>query len=1016
MMARRRLLALGATTLLLASSLVALAPPAAATGGRDSPAAAIDATTGPFLGLFDSSAYVSSQPAPAVYDWYKLNVYDGQVLQVALYMGTNGGVTVYHPDQCSASGCTQEIANAGIFIDNFHCGAGVATLDLIVQKTELVYIRVSPSNAAGTQYYNLIVRAYNATEISAGGSVTPATNANSIHGWDYSVLTYGGSPPACQSIWVPERFLSDYYWVNATDIAGTNHQSYRVQLSYTCATAMFDMYLSQLMDSKGVRTTPLNHTLSSVRRDNRGGSSTGPISFDFAPVLYDGRYLLEVYAVENGSFSKDGSQPWGYTLSMSAIGGYARDDNDRPSQGAWANTTVKIRGRIDGRDDSGDWFQIPSLRNDSISIGITLDRENNEIVTLAQRYRALVFSPNGTVLRDAVNYGFQGPNLVFNPYISIPTFAATQDGIYTLLLLTADGGLTTVNVARASGWVGHTWANYEVNFILPNRPPVQASPLPDLIIDEDTSASIDLGPYFYDPEGRMGYPPFTVALSQNFTFGFTGTTLSLTPAADWNGAENVTVNVRDDFGHVLNIPLSVTVLPVNDAPRIWGYAATNWSSISLPEDSETTVNLWGIFHDVDDVDLAFTPGGVSGGHMTVDISTTGYVTVMPFANWNGCQSITWTATDAGSLTATFVTDICVSAVNDPPRATDRRLDRIVFNEGTESSLNLSSEFYDLDGDALRYYGVIDDPVVAQYVRINNSLLTPYDPVMRIFVIDSQRSNYFTDGPVQVRFFVLDAFDNMDFSTGNRVDVEKTTFLEILNVNDPPVLDDYTPTTDEVNLTAWHEGDTITFSVTSVVDADKESQFFFKWYVNGEEVPQEVSPTFVFKTVLDKTRPGQYDAGNYTVSVQVFDAAGAKAVREPVWEFQVFKTNRRPSVTILRPTLPIFEEGGQIDFQALGSDEDPEDAAGLHVTWSYLDAAGHQHILGTQSSLHVMLDPGTYRVTASASDGTAMDNKTITVTVNEHRLNTPGFEVGGAALAVLVAAMASVSASRGRRKD
>ena len=203
--------------------------------------------------------------------------------------------------------------------------------------------------------------------------------------------------------------------------------------------------------------------------------------------------------------------------------------------------------------------------------------------------------------------------------------------------------------------------------------------------------------------------------------------------------------------------------------------------------------------------------------------------------------------------------------------------------------------------------MIDDPVVAQFVRINNSLLTPFDPMMRIFVIDSQRSSYFTDGPVQVRFFVLDAFDNMDFSQGVRVDVEKTTFLEILNVNDPPILDDYTPTTDEVNLTAWHEGDTITFSVTSVVDSDKESQFFFKWFVNGEEVPQEVSPTFVFKTVLDRTRPGQYDAGNYTVSVQVFDAAGAKAIREPTWEFQVFKTNRRPTVTVLRPTLPTNRE-------------------------------------------------------------------------------------------------------------
>src|SRR3990172_4068838 len=1009
MLARRRLLALGATTLLLASTLVSLSPPAAATGGRDSPAAAVDATTGPFLGLFDRTVFVQSQPAPVVEDWYKMNVWEGQILQLALYMGYNGRVTVYHPDGCSASGCTQEIANSGIFIDNFHCGFGVSTLDLIIQKTELIYIKISPSNAAGTQYYNLAVRGYNATEITSGGSVTPSPNANSIHGWAYSVLTYNAQGD-CVSIWVPERFLSDYYWINVSDSTGPNHQTYRVQLSYTCATAMFDMYLTQLMDLKGVRTTPLNHSLTSARRDSRSATSTGPISFDFAPVLYDGRYLLEVYAVENGSFNADGTNPWTYAVSVNPIGGYAKDDNDRPSQGAFANTTVKLRGRIDGRDDSGDWFQIPSLRNDSISIGITLDRENSEIVTLAQRYRALVFAPNGTVVRDAVNWGYQGPNLVFSPYISIATFQATEDGIYTLLLLTADGALTTLNVARATGWVGRNWANYEVNFILPNRPPVQLSPLPDIIIDEDTSGSIDLGPFFYDPEGRMGYPPFTVALSQNFTFGFTGTTLSITPVTDWNGGEIVTVNVRDDFGHILYIPLNVTVLPVNDAPRVWNYAAVNWSSTALPEDSETTVNLWGIFHDVDDVDLEFTAGGVSGGHMAVEISTSGFVTVTPFANWNGCQSITWTATDSGFLTASFVSDICVSAVNDPPRATDRRLDRIVFNEGSEFSLNLSGEFYDLDGDSLRYYGIIDDPVVSQFVRINNSLLTPFDPVMRIFVLDSQRSSYFTDGPVQVRFFVLDAFDNMDFSQGVRLDVEKTTFLEILNVNDPPLLDDYSPREDEVNLTAWHEGDTITFSVTSVVDSDREGQFFFKWFVNGEEGPQEGLPTFVFNTVLDRTRPGQYDAGNYTVSVQVFDAAGAKAIREPTWEFQVAKTNPRPTVTIVRPTLPTFEEGSNIDLQAFGSDDDPEDAAALRISWSYVDAAGKTHALGSGGSVQTMLDPGTYRVTVSASDGTVTENRTITVTVNEHRLNTPGFEVGGAAPAGLVVA----AASAGRR--
>jgi len=61
-------------------------------------------------------------------------------------------------------------------------------------------------------------------------------------------------------------------------------------------------------------------------------------------------------------------------------------------------------------------------------------------------------------------------------------------------------------------------------------------------------------------------------------------------------------------------------------------------------------------------------------------------------------------------------------------------------------------------------------------------------------------------------------------------------------------------------------------------------------------------------------------------VQVFDATGAKAIREPSWSVVVLKTNRVPTVQILRPTTPTFEEGTFVDFQALATDEDPRTRA------------------------------------------------------------------------------------------
>ncbi len=1021
-----RFAAVTATAILLSSTALAIfSAPVAATTGQDSPATAVDGLSGPFgSAMGGPTVYVQPGP-PVVEDWYKVSVVDGQMLQISFFNDAGSRVTVYHPEGCSATGCTNELTNRQV--PNNCAGLGLGGIDQLINKTEIVYIKITPSGTGGTtQYYNLAVRTYFISEIRSGGSVTPTPSNESIHGWAVPTLFSGScSGGGGASIYLPMRYVTDYYWINVSDISGPNHQNYRVSLSWTCSTAIFDLFLYQRFDPQNNNMELLNHSLGYQRREVRTAMSTIPDQLEFAPVLYDGRYLAEIDALENGSFVfPTANAVYSYTLSVTSSGGYQRDSNDQRENATWVNTTQKVTGRIDGRDDSGDWYRFPLYVGDQVSVGVSLFRELNQITTWGQRYRVLVYDPNGTAIHDSINWGFAGGNYFFNPYLSVPSFAAAMNGTYSLLLMTADGALYNLpgnNQPQLAGYVGRSWADYEINFALPNRRPVQLQdPLPDVIMNEDGSGSINLGALFMDPEGKFGYPTFSVGTNLNFTFALdpTGKNLTVTPKPDWNGRNTVPIIVRDDVpANALTVNLNLVVDPVNDAPRIFGGAAANWSTVTLPEDTETTVPLRAIFYDIDDIELNFSAGGVSGGHIQVIINNVSkIVTLTPQPNWNGCQNITWTATDPGSLTNDFQTTVCVTPVNDPPRATDSRLDRIQFNEGGEWTVDLSSEFYDLDGDALRYFGVIEDPIVAQYVRINNSLLTQTDPHMRIYVIDSVRADYFTDGPVQVRFYVLDPQNNFDPATGGPVEVSKTTFLQIDNVNDPPVLDDYTPTTDEVALTPWHEGDTITFSVTSVKDADRETQFFYKWFVNGEEVAQEVSPTFVFRTVLDKTRPGQYDQGNYTVSVQVFDAAGAKAVRQPEWTFEVLKTNRKPTVQVLRPTSPTFDEGSFIDFQALAGDEDPEDANLLQTTWQITDAAGHTTEIGTGDHLKKMLDPGSYKVTVKVFDGTDWANSTINLQVNEHKLNTPGFDLAGAAAGIAVAAVLVAGARRRAGKD
>ncbi len=91
---------------------------------------------------------------------------------------------------------------------------------------------------------------------------------------------------------------------------------------------------------------------------------------------------------------------------------------------------------------------------------------------------------------------------------------------------------------------------------------------------------------------------------------------------------------------------------------------------------------------------------------------------------------------------------------------------------------------------------------------------------------------------------------------------------------------------------------------------------------------------------------------------------------------------------------------------------------LTTTWSVTDAAGHTKPLGVGVGDHVrtMLDPGTYQVRVQVFDGMEPSNTTITLTVTEHKLSTPGFDVAGASAGLVVAAVLLAGARRRNRKE
>ena len=77
----------------------------------------------------------------------------------------------------------------------------------------------------------------------------------------------------------------------------------------------------------------------------------------------------------------------------------------------------------------------------------------------------------------------------------------------------------------------------------------------------------------------------------------------------------------------------------------------------------------------------------------------------------------------------------------------------------------------------------------------------------------------------------------------------------------------------------------------------------------------------------------------------------------------------------------------------------------------MDDAGQRHEFASDDQASRYLDPGSYEITVSVWDGTEYSNSTITLTVTEHRLNTPGFDLAGAAAALAVAGAMVVARRR-----
>ncbi|HHG3602220.1 TPA: tandem-95 repeat protein, partial [Vibrio parahaemolyticus] len=179
------------------------------------------------------------------------------------------------------------------------------------------------------------------------------------------------------------------------------------------------------------------------------------------------------------------------------------------------------------------------------------------------------------------------------------------------------------------------------------------------ITDEDTPVTIDVLPNDTDIDGdKLSIQSASVPETQGKVEIVDGK-LVFTPAENFHGDAEITYTITD--GALTDqATVNVTVNAVNDTPVVESSIADQ----TLAEDfTPYTIDLNTAFSDVDNVDgeLTFSVSGNSNIQVAI---VNGIATFTPTADWNGSETLTFTATDPSGESVSQTVDFTVAPVVD----------------------------------------------------------------------------------------------------------------------------------------------------------------------------------------------------------------------------------------------------------------------------------------------------------------------------------------------------------------
>nr|WP_274016361.1 tandem-95 repeat protein [Vibrio parahaemolyticus] len=274
--------------------------------------------------------------------------------------------------------------------------------------------------------------------------------------------------------------------------------------------------------------------------------------------------------------------------------------------------------------------------------------------------KTTVVEDTPTIIKVLGNDKFEGKDKV----VSLDAENGPKNGT---VIVNSDGTVTytpndnyvgedTFTYVVTSGGVSES-TTVEVNVTPVNDAPVAKGDI--ATTQEDTAVTIDVLPNDTDVDGDTLSIQSASVPSDQGTVEIVDGKLVFTPAENFNGHAEITYTVTD--GALTDqATVKVTVNAVNDTPVV----ESNIADQALAEDfTPYTIDLNTAFSDVDNVDgeLTFSVSGNSNIQVAI---VNGIATITPTADWNGSETLTFTATDPNGESVSQTVDFTVAPVVD----------------------------------------------------------------------------------------------------------------------------------------------------------------------------------------------------------------------------------------------------------------------------------------------------------------------------------------------------------------